>query len=99
MTSIDAFEKYGDKFRDLYDAVPEGKVFRIAYDGALRQMRILSRSNKCIEEVREAFSVDNTSAFFIKQFGYTPEKRIYSINKFGYFEAGLVFEILEWIKT
>lgn len=91
--------RYGDKFKDLYDAVPEGKVFRIAYDAALQQMRILSRSSRCIEEVREVFSVENASAFFTKQFGYTPEKRIYAINKFGYFEAGLVFEVLEWIKT
>ena len=50
------------------------------------------------EEVRDAFSAENSSAFFVKQYGYRAEPKVYAINKFGYFSVGLVGEIFKWIK-
>jgi hypothetical protein len=48
--------------------------------------------------LRNAFSVDNSAAFFVSRYGYKTELKKYAINKFGYFSSGLLFEILEWIK-
>ena len=62
-------------------------------------MKLLARSKDAFEELRDAFSVENQQAFFTRQYGYAPESKKYAINKFGYFRSGLVFEILNWIKT
>lgn len=92
------YEQYSDKFKDIYDAVPVGKAFRLAFDSGLNQMRILSRDRSNVDEIVEAFSTANSSAFFTKQFGYAAQEKLYSINKFGYFSPGLVFDVLNWIK-
>ena len=91
-------DKYQDRFKDLYDAVPQGKVFRLAFDAVTKQLRILTRDYDKFEEIRKAFSCPNHQAFFSKQYGYSVDDKKYVINKFGYFSPGLVFDVLDWIK-
>ena len=62
-------------------------------------LRIVARSRDAFEELRNAFSVENKAAFFSQQYGYKGNPRLYNINQFGYFPSGLVYQILEWIKT
>lgn len=92
------YEQYKDTFNNIYEAVPQGKVFRIFYDDITNNLRIVSRDSDAFIEIQEAFSVKNNAAFFAERYGYKAEKRLYAINKFGFFSPGLIFEILQWIK-
>ena len=92
-------EQYTDKFSNIYEAVPDGKVFRISYDNTINNLRIIYRDITAFDELRDAFSVKNDSAFFLERYGYKAEQKLYAINKFGFFSPGLIFEILQWIKT
>lgn len=92
-------EKYVDRFKNIYEAIPEGKIFRIVYDNVTNNLRIICKTVEAFEELREAFSVKNDSAFFLERYGYQAEQKLYAINKFGFFLPGLLFEILNWIKT
>ena len=92
-------EQYADHYSSIYEAVPEGKVFRIVFDSVTQQMKVLAKDCRALEELREAFSAENEQAFFSRQYGYASESKKYQINKFGYFAPGLVFEVLDWIKT
>lgn len=91
------FEQYSDDLRTL-DLFPNGKIFRIVFDNTVGKMKIFARSNEAFEELREAFGAENQSAFFVKQYGYRAEPKVYAINKFGYFSNGLIWEIFKWIK-
>ena len=93
------YEQYSDKFESIYQAVPQGKVFRLTYDPIVKMMKLVTREYQHLEEIRESFSVENDQAFFSKQYGYRVDQRKYAINKFGYFAPGLTFEVLDWIKT
>ena len=84
---------------DKIEVFPQGKVFRVLYDGVMRCLRVVARTRDAFEELRNAFSVENKSAFFSQQYGYRGEPRLYNINKFGFFLPGLVYDILQWIKT
>ena len=90
-------EEYADHFADLYEALPNGKAFRISYDPVTKQLKLIAKSSSMLEEVRNAFSADNPKEFIAKQYGYCCEKMVYAINKFGYFAPGLVFEVMKWI--
>lgn len=92
-------EKYIDKFKNIYEAVPQGKVFRISFDATTKNFRLICRDDKPFNEIREAFSVKNNAAFFTERYGYKSQERIYLLNKFGFFPTGMVFEILSWINT
>ncbi len=91
--------QYTDTFQNIYDAVPQGKVFRVSYDDTTRQLRLICREHAAFDEIQEAFSVKNDAAFFSERYGYQAKERLYAINKFGFFSPGLLFEILNWIKA
>lgn len=91
-------EEYTDKFNNIYEAVPTGKVFRISFDSALKNFRIICRDNFSLDEIRKAFSAKNEAAFFSERYGYKSEEFVYAINKFGFFAPGLIFDVLQWIK-
>lgn len=92
------YEEYSDDLNSI-DVFPEGKIFRLTYDVVVGTLRIIARNRDWLEELRQVFSVENKAAFFSQQYGYKGESRLYSINQFGYFASGLVYQILEWIKT
>ena len=92
-------EEYADQFADLYEALPNGKAFRISYDPVTKQLKLIAKSSSMLEEVRNAFSADNPKEFIAKQYGYCCEKMVYAINKFGYFAPGLAFEVMKWIQV
>ena len=96
--TMSSTELYADHFNDLYEALPNGKAFRITYDPVTRQLKMIAKSSSILEEIRNAFSADNPNAFIAKQYGYSVEKKVYQINKFGYFAPGLLFEVLKWIQ-
>lgn len=74
-------------------------MFRMSYDATVGMMRITSRRKDSFDELRNAFSVENKSAFFSQQYGYKGIPRFYSINQFGYFEGGLIGKISDWLRT
>jgi hypothetical protein len=82
----------------VYEAVSEGKVFRISFDDTTMQLRVICRDHHAFDDLREAFSVKNTAAFFSERYGYKAQERLYTINKFGFFQPGMLFEVLNWIK-
>lgn len=90
------FEQYVDKNIELF---PEGKLFRILFDNVSGRFRILAKYPEDQRKLIFAFSVENSGAFFSKQYGYSSESRLYMVNKFGYFSVGLLFEVFSWIKT
>lgn len=90
------FEKYNDE--QNIELFPDGKIFRISYDSSVRKLKIISKKYEWLEDLRNAFSAPNNSAFFMSQYGYKTESKVYAINKFGYFSSGLIFEVLEYIK-
>ena len=91
-------DKYSDQFSNIYEAIPQGKVFRVSFDETTQNLRIICRDHSSFDEIREAFSVKNDSAFFSERYGYKAAKKLYAINAFGFFMPGLLFEILNWIK-
>lgn len=92
------FEKYIDTFKNVYEAVPDGKVFRITFDATTRCFRVICKDNSALDELRKAFQVKNDAAFFSERYGYKANEFLYAINQFGFFSPGLLFEILQWIK-
>jgi len=93
---MDSFEKYADEKN--IELFPNGKLFRLSFDSSVRKFRITSKKHESLQDLRNAFSAPNTSSFFMQQYGYKTESKLYAINKFGYFSQGLIFEILQWIK-
>lgn len=91
-------EEYTDHFENYYDNFPSGKLFRISFDSTVKMMRLLADRQEQFNEIREAFSVDNGASFFAKQYGFHADDKKYAINKFGYFDPGLLFEILKTIR-
>lgn len=91
------FEQYSDDLQHI-EVFPNGKIFRILFDSSVGKLRIVSKSQNVFEQLRDAFSTENSAAFFVKQYGYRAEPKLYAINKFGYFGSGLVWEILKYIK-
>ena len=57
-------------------------------------------SGDLFEDIREAFSVKNEAAFFVrKRYGRFLPQRLYSITPTGRFEPGLYFEIRKYLTT
>lgn len=92
-------DQYTDNFKNIYDAIPQGKLFRISFDSTTKMMRILCKDKDDFQQLQDAFSVKNDAAFFSERYGYKSAEKLYAINKFGFFAPGLLFEILSWIKT
>lgn len=90
-------EEYSDDLQHI-EVYPKGKLFRLTFDSKVHEFRLLCSNYNILEEIRDAFSAQNKAMFFIKQYGYKAESKVYIINKFGYFMPGLLFEILAWIK-
>lgn len=93
------FEQYVDNLSEMDEIFPQGKVFRIVFDNTVAKFRILARDYYDLEKIIMSFSVSNESAFFSKQYGFKAEDRLYSVNKFGFFSIGLIFEIFDYIKS
>lgn len=93
---MEEFDKYSDDSN--IELFPDGKIFRLQFDPSVRKMKIICKKYELFEDLRNAFSAPNTSSFFMSQYGYKTESKLYAINKFGYFSAGLVFDILQYIK-
>lgn len=91
-------EQYQDKFNNVYEAVPDGKVFRLSFDPTTRDFRLICRDNAAFDEIRNAFRVKNDAAFFSERYGYKQDEFLYAINKFGFFSPGLLFDILQWMR-
>lgn len=91
-------EQYKDDFKKI-ETFPSGKLFRLTYDPDGDMLRILAKNQTILDELVEAFTVDNPSSFYSRQYGYAGESKLYNINQFGYFLPGLLFDVLEWIKT
>ena len=93
MTQISQYED--PKNIELF---PEGKMFRLQFDPVVNKLKLSVKNYKYLEDLRESFSVPNPSSFFISRYGYRTDPKLYVINKFGYFNNGLIFEIFKWIK-
>lgn len=91
-------ERYADDLNAI-DVFPKGKLFRITFDPVIGTLRVLAKTRDMLDELRETFSVENKAAFFSRQYGYRGEARLYNVNQFGYFQSGLVYDVLAWIKT
>lgn len=93
------YSKYKDTFKNYYEQFPGKKLFRLQVDDVTRSLRITSSREDLFLELQKAFSVDNPGAFYSERYGYAAAKKLFAINKFGYFSPGLVKDILDWIKT
>ena len=91
------FEEYTDDLQAI-KCFPDGKVFRIIFDACVRKFKLLCKRYDTLEEVQDAFSAPNPASFFVRQYGYKTEAKVYVVNKFGYFAPGLLFDVLKWIK-
>lgn len=52
-----------------------------------------------VDDLATAFSVDNPSAFFAKQYGFKMPTKIYGVSPFGTFKHGLIFDVLRYLHT
>ena len=92
------YSKYKDSFKTYYEQFPGKKLFRLQVDDVTKSLRITSSREDLFLELQKAFSVDNPGAFYSERYGYAAAKKLFAINKFGYFAPGLVKDILDWIK-
>lgn len=90
------FEQFVDKDIEFF---PDGKLFRILFDNVSIRFRILARYSSDFDSIVKSFSDENKGAFFSRQYGFNSDPRVYTVNKFGYFSIGLIFEVFKWIKT
>ena len=89
---MNKFDRYADVVK--VDYFTPGALFKIRFDPDLMMMQVLSTSEHLFQCMREAFSAENESAFFIKAHGYSIDSKVYLINKFGYFKFSDGFEHL-----
>ena len=61
-------------------------------------LKLTSKYTKLINELAKEFSVPNPTAFFVRQYGGQAENRLYAFNRFGYFQTGMIFEIMNYLK-
>lgn len=92
------FSLYVDKEITDQNLLQNNKLFRITYDSTLNKFKLITKNRDLLESIRNCFSDVNQSSFFVKQYGYQVENKLYAINKFGFFDVGLFFEIIKWIK-
>lgn len=88
------------KYQDEYgtEMFPYGKLFRISYDSTTDMMVLKCFNQNDLEKIIEVYSDNNPAYFYMKQYGYTVDKKISPINNFGYFQCGFIFEILKYVK-
>ena len=84
--------------RDLMQLFPDGKTFRILFDGDVGELRIVCKYADDLNDIITAFSADNPNAFFMKRHGLTVPPKLYVVNRFGYFPSGMFYEIVRKIK-
>lgn len=72
-------EQYKDDFKKI-EAFPQGKLMRLTYDPDGDMLRIQAKNQTLLDELVEAFSCDNPSAFFSQQYGYAGEPKLYNVN-------------------
>ena len=70
-------EEYTDTFKDIYDAVPHDKIFRICFDAATKCFRVITRDRSAFEYLQNAFAVKNDAAFFTERYGYKAAPFLY----------------------
>jgi superfamily II DNA or RNA helicase len=89
------------KYTDIEkpDFVPTGCIFRILFDANMNMMRIVCKEQMLMDCIRDAFSAENESYFYVSMHGYDIDRKIYNINQFGYFKPGLFFDILSYISV
>ena len=75
------------------------KIFRIVWDEVSKKLRLLAKDRRDLDMIIDYFSDTNPASLFVKQYGYSVPSRVSVINQFGYFEIGLIFEVLKYIKT
>ena len=92
-------QQYVDNFSNIYEAIPQDKIFRLSFDATTKNFRLLCKDNSIFEDIRKAFSVKNDAAFFSERYGFKAQEFLYAINKFGFFAPGLLFDVLHWIKN
>ena len=90
------FEKYIDSDCQT-DFFPPGKLYRIQFDNVQFKWRIFAKYNSDLEAIINAFKAPNPTAFYSKMYGFEADKYLYSINMFGFFSIGLIFEVLSYI--
>lgn len=90
------FEKYIDSDCQT-DFFPPGKLYRIQFDNVQFKWRIFAKYNADLEAIINAFKAPNPTAFYSKMYGFEADKYLYSINMFGFFSIGLIFEVLSYI--
>ena len=56
-------EQYKDDFKKI-EIFPKGKLFRITYDPDGNMLRVLAKNQTILDELVEAFTVDNPNALF-----------------------------------
>lgn len=78
---------------------PSGKLFRISYSSLYNNLKLECRNSYDIGLITEAFSDTNPNAFFMRQYGYDVPQKVSVINQFGFFQPGLFFEVVKFIKT
>lgn len=72
---------------------------RIVWDETLNKLRFISNDRQDLDALVENFSYPNPTAFFSKQYGFNAPDKVSVINKFGYFDIGLIYDVLDYIKT
>jgi hypothetical protein len=65
-------EQYRDDFGKI-ETFPRGKLFRITYDPDGDMLRVMAKNQTLLDELVEAFSVENPTAFYTRQYGYAGE--------------------------
>jgi len=61
----------------------------IIYDKDKKKCRLVSSNYNFIKCIIQHFTTENTSAFFVEQYGYSVSSEISVINALGYFDIGL----------
>lgn len=56
-------EQYRDDFKKIED-FPRGKLFRLTYDSDGDMLRVIAKNQTILDELVEAFTVDNPAAFY-----------------------------------
>lgn len=56
-------EQYKDNFEKI-EPFPKGKLFRITYDPDGDLLRIIAKNQTILDELVEAFSIDNPTSFY-----------------------------------
>lgn len=56
-------EQYRDDFKKI-ETFPYGKLFRLTYDSDGDMLRVIAKNQTILDELVEAFTVDNPTAFY-----------------------------------